>query len=181
MVDDDDDDEDVAEDYDNTDDIDLDEDEGDEEDEDDEDDESEEDNDEESEREDDTSDIENNGVSEEDRMRLEAEKKFMDDLDKEYQKILIDSYDKSSSQTSSNRKKLLMPTPRKIFVEKSQVTPSTDKSKVSFGLLTRKGKTTDIKQLQLPSDTKFAESVLKEKEHQRQDRERIMKLVSNME
>ena len=104
----------------------------------------------------------------------------MDDLDKEYQKILIDSYDKSSSQTSSNRKKLLMPTPRKIFVE-NQVTPSTDKSKVSFGLLTRKGKTTDIKQLQLPSDTKFAESVLKEKEHQRQDRERIMKLVSNME
>lgn len=181
VVDDDDDDEDVAEDYDNTDDIDLDEDEGDEEDEDDEDDESEEDNDEESECEDDTSDIENNGVSEEDRMRLEAEKKFMDDLDKEYQKILIDSYDKSSSQTSSNRKKLLMPTPRKIFVEKNQVTPSTDKSKVSFGLLTRKGKTTDIKQLQLPSDTKFAESVLKEKEHQRQDRERIMKLVSNME
>ncbi|KAF6065180.1 MIF4G domain family protein [Candida albicans] len=141
VVDDDDDDEDVAEDYDNTDDIDLDEDEGDEEDEDDEDDESEEDNDEESEREDDTSDIENNGVSEEDRMRLEAEKKFMDDLDKEYQKILIDSYDKSSSQTSSNRKKLLMPTPRKYLLKKP-----------------------NIKQLQLPSDTKFAESVLKEKE-----------------
>ena len=35
-----------------------------------------EDNDEESEREDDTSDIENNGVSEEDRMRLEAEKVY---------------------------------------------------------------------------------------------------------
>ena len=73
VVDDDDDDEDVAEDYDNTDDIDLDEDEGDEEDEDDEDGESE-DNDDESECEDDTSDIENNGVSEEDRMHLEAEK-----------------------------------------------------------------------------------------------------------
>ena len=120
MVDDDDDDEDVAEDYDNTDDIDLDEDEGDEEDEDDEDGESEEDNDDESECEDDTSDIENNGVSEEDRMRLEAEKSLWTTLIRNTKRFLIDSYDKSSSQTSSNRKKLLMPTPRKIFVEKTK-------------------------------------------------------------
>ncbi|RCK55323.1 Nonsense-mediated mRNA decay protein 2 [Candida viswanathii] len=138
--------------------------------------------------EDEESDAENESTTESERIRLENDKKFMDDLDKEYQRIMIESYSSTPSaigKTAVNaRSKLSMPLPRQVLAENrssSSFGAESQENKVSFGLLTRKGKKTDVKQLHLPSDNQFAELVLKEKEHQRQDRQRIMNLVSNMQ
>ncbi|EER34340.1 hypothetical protein CTRG_01200 [Candida tropicalis MYA-3404] len=142
---------------------------------------------------DEESDVDN----ESEKIRLENDKKFMDDLDKEYERIMIESY--SSTPTTMSKSiggsnvrggtgalggRLSMPLPRQVLAENkrsSTLESANQENKVSFGLLTRNGKKNDVKQLHLPSDNKFAELVMKEKEHQRQDRQRIMNLVSNMQ
>ncbi|RLV95963.1 Nonsense-mediated mRNA decay protein 2 [Spathaspora sp. JA1] len=159
------------------------------EDEDDTEDEDEEDDDEESsddEEENDDEDEEeesdmDNELSEPERIRLEEAKRFSDDIDKEFQKIMIESYNISSRPQQAPKSKLSMPLPRQVVIANEIKKNGNDSSKVSFGLLTRNGKKTNVKQLNLPSDNKFAESILKEQEDQRQDRQKIMNLVLQMD
>ncbi|EGW33495.1 uncharacterized protein SPAPADRAFT_71334 [Spathaspora passalidarum NRRL Y-27907] len=153
----------------------------DDEEEEDDDDSSDDEGDDEDEDEDEDSDVENE-VPEPERVRIEEAKKFSDDIDKEFQKIMIESYNISARpQQGGARGKLNMPVPRQVLVANEIKNNGNDSSKVSFGLLTRSGKKTNVKQLNLPSDNKFAESILKEKEHQRQDRQKIMNLVLQMD
>ncbi|KAG7662699.1 NMD2 [[Candida] subhashii] len=121
-------------------------------------------------------------IPEAERIRLDTEKKFNDDLEKELQKIMIDSYNSSSNERAKpSRSKFNMPLPQQVAKTLPLEPPRSTASKVSFGLLTRSGKNTDVRQLNLPSTNKFAESVLKEKRDQIRDRENIMRLVSRME
>lgn len=143
-------------------------------------DEDEEDSDADNDEEDEDSDVESD-ISDIERMRLESEKRFNDDLERELQKIMIESYN-TPSKPQPLRNKLSMPVPQQILKSNAIAPPApTGPSKVSFGLLTRSGKKTDVRQLNLPSDNKFAESVLKEKRDQIRDRENIMRLVEQME
>jgi regulator of nonsense transcripts 2 len=105
----------------------------------------------------------------------EEDKKFADDLDKEFQKIVLDSYEYNKANASS-RNKFNVPLPPKI-----NASQGSNENKISFSLLTKQGKRNNVKQVNLPTDTKFAESLLKEQANQKTHRERIMNLVLNMD
>jgi regulator of nonsense transcripts 2 len=173
-------------------DVDVEEDEEDdeEEEEDDEDDDEEEDDedeydDEDDEDDDDDDDDDDDEVQEEDLLSSEdeaveeevdietklEEKKFDDELEREFQKMVLDSYGGNKVPT-----KLNVPMPSQVSNDEN----GDYTGKVRFGLLTKQGKKTNIKQLSLPIDNKFAASVLKERQDEKQHREKIMKLVLNM-
>jgi regulator of nonsense transcripts 2 len=99
------------------------------------------------------------------------EKKFDDELEREFQKMVLDSYGGNKVPT-----KLNVPMPSQVSNDEN----GDYTGKVRFGLLTKQGKKTNIKQLSLPIDNKFAASVLKERQDEKQHREKIMKLVLNM-
>ena len=116
-------------------------------------------------------------LTETEKIKLAEDKKFADELEEEYKKIVLDSYVSNQSIASSSRGKFSVPIPTRVANEQ----PSENKGKVGFSLLTKSGKKTNVKQLNLPTDTKFAETILREKANQQEHKERIMNLVMNME
>jgi regulator of nonsense transcripts 2 len=116
---------------------------------------------------------------ERERLKLDEEKRLAEELDKEIQRMVLDSYESNKPQQSSiSRGKLGLPLMSQI--------PTNEKAKIngnvmSFSLLTKKGKNTNVKQLHLPSDNKFAETLMKEEESQKQYRQKIMSSVLNMD
>ncbi|CUM45951.1 uncharacterized protein AC631_03579 [Debaryomyces fabryi] len=139
-----------------------------------------EDADEDDEEEDDDDDDEDEEYEEDEEIERVAQfseenKKFADDLDKEFQKIVLDSYEYNKANVSS-RNKFNVPLPPKI-----NASQGSNENKISFSLLTKLGKKNNVKQVNLPTDTKFAESLLKEQANQKTHRERIMNLVLNMD
>ncbi|KAI5957665.1 NMD2 [Candida theae] len=138
-----------------------------------------------------------NNISEAERARIEAEQKFQEDLDREFQKIMIESYGSSQQQQLSSslqsqlsatqstkapsfRQSLPLPSQLRLS-ERSTGGGATKHGTVAFGLLTKNGKNQKIKQLNLPSDNVFAESVVREQENRKRDKERIMNLASRMD
>ena len=116
---------------------------------------------------------------ERERMKLDEEKRLAEELDKEIQRMVLESYESNKpQQTSMSRAKLGLPLMSQIHTnEKAEVNGNV----MSFSLLTKKGKSSSVKQLHLPSDNKFAETLMKEKENQKQYRQKIMSSVLNMD
>ncbi|KAI5964772.1 NMD2 [Candida pseudojiufengensis] len=125
------------------------------------------------------------------RIRIEADKKFQEDLDKEFQKIMNESYGSASQHStsiqhggsqrlSSGLSRRILPVPEKLLTAENDDENSLEtEGKVKFKFLSKKdGKINQIKPLNLPQNNQFAESVLKEKENRRKDRERIMLLAN---
>lgn len=100
------------------------------------------------------------------------EKKFTDDLDKEFQKIVIDSFNQNSSST---HKKFHIPTP-----PQTNTARNVSDNKIKFGLLTRGGKKNNYREVNMPTNTKIAESLIKEQENQKNYKERNRNLILNM-
>lgn len=105
----------------------------------------------------------------------EEDKKLSDDFAKELQKIVLDSMEQNKG-TAIKKSNLNVPLPTNV---RSGQTGSSNNLK--FGLLTRSGKKSSVKEIKLLSDNKVAESVLKEKAAQQTHREKIMDLVMNMD
>lgn len=104
----------------------------------------------------------------------EEELKFSEQLDRDFQKLVLDSYAQNMSQRS-DRGKLNIPLPHRNPLQ------TNTKEKVSFSLLTKSGKKSDVKDVHLDANTALATSILKEKENQKKQRERIISLVLNMD
>ncbi|KAK6458582.1 armadillo-type protein [Scheffersomyces xylosifermentans] len=117
-------------------------------------------------------------LSEKERLRIAEDKKFAADLEEEFQKILQDSYETNRTNPVTARSKFNVPIPSRSQLSTSEPVNST--GKIAFSLMTKSGKKTNMKQLNLPTDNKFAESLLKEKAHQQEHKERIMNLVMGM-
>ncbi|KAK6198184.1 uncharacterized protein RJT21DRAFT_128616 [Scheffersomyces amazonensis] len=101
---------------------------------------------------------------------------FADALAKEYQKILVESYETNLKNVTS---KNTIGNPNSKLSLKSESIATSENGKVQFKLLTKDGKSP--KKLALPSDNKFAASVLKERDNLLRDKERIMKLALDMD
>lgn len=105
----------------------------------------------------------------------EDDKKLSDEFAKELQRIMLDSMEQNKG-TALKKSNLNVPLPTNI---RSEQTGSSNNLK--FGLLTRSGKKSSVKEIKLPSNNKVAESVLKEKAAQQTHREKIMDLVMKMD
>ncbi|ODV65807.1 ARM repeat-containing protein [Hyphopichia burtonii NRRL Y-1933] len=105
--------------------------------------------------------------------------KFADILDREFKKMVNESFEENQSK----RSKQLNPLPSQILKRENPKaeTSAGGKGKIAFSLLTKKGKTTDIKNFGLPSDNTFTKNMMKEKEEMKSQRERIMTLVESMD
>lgn len=118
---------------------------------------------------------------EQERIRQTEEKKFAEDMDREIQRMVYESYEGNKSLPSivpRSRSNLVLPLTTQLLAKSdSPLNPN----KMAFKLLTKKGKKSDVKQFDLPTDTKFAKISMKEKEDQKQYRERIMNSVLNMD
>ncbi|KAK7676526.1 hypothetical protein QCA50_020495 [Cerrena zonata] len=105
--------------------------------------------------------------------------KFADILDREFKKMVNESFEENQSK----RSKQLNPLPSQILKRENPKAEASSggKGKIAFSLLTKKGKTTDIKNFGLPSDNTFTKNMMKEKEEMKSQRERIMTLVESMD
>lgn len=104
------------------------------------------------------------------------EKDFDASLDREFERMMSESLAQGRSALGA-RNKFNVPLPGKL----GDISAPLGANKVSFGLLTRKNKEGTVKPLVLPSDSQFVETVLREQEKQKNNRERIMSLVRNMD
>lgn len=104
------------------------------------------------------------------------ERKFEDSMDREFERMMSESLAQGRS-ASGARSKFNVPLPAKLADRNA----SSGINRVSFGLLTRLNKESTVKLLSLPSDSQFVETVLREQEKQKNNRERIMSLVRNMD
>lgn len=128
-------------------------------------------------------------ISEAERARLEAERIFQEDLDREFQKIMIESYGSTQQQQQQQQQhpgkqpafKQSLPLPSQLNISERSSGSANKQGTVAFGLLTKNGKNQKIKQLNLPSDNIFAESVVREQENRKRDKQRIIKLASRMD
>ncbi|CAI5756757.1 unnamed protein product [Candida verbasci] len=119
-------------------------------------------------------------IIQEDMNRLDFDQKFNQDLDKELQRILNESYTSNTSFKSHQTNKLL-PLPRQFINQQRPTVLKSNDQKISFSLITKDGKKSISKQFYVPKENQFAQSVIKEQEDAKQDKERIMKLVSKMQ
>ncbi|KAK6465635.1 armadillo-type protein [Scheffersomyces coipomensis] len=102
--------------------------------------------------------------------------KFADDLGKEFQKILTESYETNLKNVTLNtRHSIGNPVSIPQTKDESKIT----NGKLAFRLLTKNGNV--AKKIELPSDAKFATSIIRERENRQRDKERIMKLALDME
>lgn len=114
-------------------------------------------------------------------------KKFVEILENEYNKMIQDSYNnRSFNPTISSNCKLNVPLPTSFQKNENKIPDlcklngDEKKEKVSFYLLSKNGKKTDFKKLNLPINNKFSESILNEQANQKEYREKIINLVLNM-
>lgn len=115
------------------------------------------------------------------KLQIEEDKKLESQLDKEFKRMVFESLNSSrGSSVSSNLAKpivldvpLTSPTP-----SSDSPTPSTDSDgKVRFRLVTKKGKTTMTKDLQLPSHVSFASNILMVEERRSKEKESINRYI----
>lgn len=109
------------------------------------------------------------------------ESKFAKTIDIEYRRMVSESMETNRYQNTSNAKvnnrKSFMPLPTQMQVANKDTLTN---GKMTFSLLTKRGKDTKVKQVDLPSSDKFAENLLHERENRRTNRERTMQLARNM-
>lgn len=129
-------------------------------------------------------------LSEAEKARLEVERKFQEDLDREFQKIMLESYGSTQQLQLLQLQNLLgksstfkqsLPLPSQLDLSKRSSPRANQQGTVAFGLLTKNGKNQKVKQLNLPSDNIFAESVVREQENRKRDKQRIITLASRMD
>ena len=110
------------------------------------------------------------------------DQKLADELEKDFQKLVFDSYVLNKSNTGRGSSKFAVAIPSKKVIETaSQSTAEQDSKHTPFTLITRKGKKTNATQVLLPDDSKLALTKKRGDEDEKIHRERIMQLVSNMD
>ncbi|CAK7897098.1 nonsense-mediated mRNA decay protein 2 [[Candida] anglica] len=115
----------------------------------------------------------------------QEDKKIAEELEKDFQKIVLDSYQRNKLIVPMSKSKFSIPVPSKKYIDPSMEQKNENKNEkpehVPFTLISKKGKKTSSTRVLLPSDSKFSEIKLKGEEDQRNHRERIMQLVNNMD
>ena len=115
------------------------------------------------------------------------EQKAQDELEKQFEKLMSDSLDeRKSEKNASNNMPVISATgtndrPKRMLLKKSvlQTRPSSDTTdkKIAFTFLSKSGKKTSSRILELPTDVKFVNSVLEEEERVKNEREKIKNIV----
>ncbi|CUM63755.1 uncharacterized protein PRCAT00001339001 [Priceomyces carsonii] len=127
--------------------------------------------------EDESDDEDSSSILENEEAKLtEEEREFSENLDKEFLKILSESYGQNKAAT--NRNKFHIPIPSRATSINSS---SENLGMVTFNLLSKTGKKSQLKSVSLPSDSRFAENLVRERADQKQNREKLIDMVLNME
>lgn len=106
-------------------------------------------------------------------LKLLEEKKLAEEFDRDFQRLITDSY-----EAQQNVKPTTNGTLGRTMLPK---TTGSSNGELSFSLLTKKGKTMEMRPINVPSENIFATSILKEREDEKQHKEKIMDLIRNME
>lgn len=115
------------------------------------------------------------------------EQKAQDELEKQFEKLMSDSLDeRKTEKNASNNMPVISSTstndrPKKMLLKKPVLQTRTDSDvtdkKVAFTFLSKSGKKTSSRVLELPTDVKFVNSVLEEEERVKNEREKIKNIV----
>ncbi|KAG0669044.1 hypothetical protein C6P45_004184 [Maudiozyma exigua] len=115
------------------------------------------------------------------------EQKAQDELEKQFQKLMLDSLDERRSEKNASNNMPVMSSmnsndrPKKMLLKKpvlqTRSNNDTDDKKVAFTFLSKSGKKTSSRVLELPTDVKFVNSVLEEEERVKNEREKIKNIV----
>lgn len=97
-------------------------------------------------------------------VNIDQEKKYIDDFDRDFQKLLLDSYEAGKNKLIVNNK---------LAGSKLADISTESLDGLSFSLLTRE----KVRNLRLPDGNEFAVSILKEREDQKSYKQRIMDLA----
>ncbi|ODV77097.1 ARM repeat-containing protein [Suhomyces tanzawaensis NRRL Y-17324] len=116
-------------------------------------------------------------ITEKEKLKIAEDKQFEEDMERQFQQMVSESYELSKG-SSALGKRLNMPSVSQYA--RTEEVP-VQGSKMSFSLLTKAGKKTSAKQVNIPTDTNFAATILKERANQKQDKARIMDLVYEMD
>ncbi len=121
---------------------------------------------------------------EEARILMEEKKKLDDELDKEFQKLLMESNDPKKADVTSSKVEAVIPT-RQMFkslaTSDEQEPPTDSKGNVKFTLITRQGRGQQTRLVSLPNSSEIVQSVLKVKDEQLKEKKRIKNIVLKLE
>lgn len=112
---------------------------------------------------------------------LSARDEFTKSIDREYQKLISESIDRTFTYNRNSRisSQKSLPFPGQISSQKLGTT--SDPKKLSFSLMTKKDKNADYKQLNISVDDKFATGLLKERTTKQHNKEKLVNLILNMQ
>ncbi|QHS73715.1 Nmd2p [Saccharomyces paradoxus] len=123
------------------------------------------------------------------KLKDEEERKAEDELERQFQQMMQESIDARKSEKVVASKIPVISKPvsvQKPLVLKKSEEPSSNKEsyeesskpkKIAFTFLTKSGKKTQSRVLQLPTDVKFVSDVLEEEEKLKTERDKIKKIV----
>ena len=125
----------------------------------------------------------------ENKLKSEEEQKAEEELERKFQSLMMESMDdRKSDKTNSTQNlpvisKINTPSKLDTFMDSNKTQESNTKGKiggkVAFTFLSKSGKKTNSRVLELPSNVKFVSGVLEEETRLKNEREKIKKMVLN--